>query len=32
MQKYTVQINKDNYFSVDSKIIEFRGEIVELLI
>lgn len=31
MQKYTVQINKDNYFSVDSKIIEFRGEIVRIV-
>lgn len=31
MQKYTVQINKDNYFSVDSKIIESGGEIVRIV-
>ena len=31
MEKYTVQINKDNYFTVDSKIIESRGQIVRVV-
>ena len=31
MEKYTVQINKDNYFTVDSKVIESRGQIVRVV-
>ena len=31
MEKYTVQINKDNYFTVDSKIIESKGQIVRVV-
>ena len=31
MEKYTVQINKDNYFTVDSKIMESRGQIVRVV-
>ena len=31
MEKYTIQINKDNYFTVDSKIIESKGQIVRVV-
>ena len=31
MQNYIVQINKDNYFSVDSKIIELDKEMVRIV-
>ena len=31
MQKYTVHLDKNNYFSVDSKIIEFKEETVRIV-
>lgn len=31
MEKYRVQIDKDNYFSVDSKIIEYKNEVIRII-